>query len=181
MVPFLIMEIGEWENMILGKETIKNLMKNGLVENMVDADIQIQPDGVDLTIGDILVPWDKGVIDFDNSVRHVSGLRRLPPSEDNIYHLVRGNAYVIRIRERINLPKNVAALIKSRSSLIRSCVYIESAVWDPGYSGSGSIILHVGNPYGLDLTTNARICQIVFFEVDADTEGYSGIYQGEGR
>lgn len=167
--------------MILGKETIGNLVKNGLVENMVDANIQIQPDGIDLTIGDILIPWDKGVIDFDNSNRHVSGLHRLPPSEDNIYHLARGNAYVVRIRERVNLPKNVVALIKSRSSLIRSCAYVEGAVWDPGYSGSGPIILHVINPYGLDLTTNARICQMIFFEVDKDTDGYSGTYQGEGR
>jgi len=165
--------------MILGKETIKKLMKDGLVENMVDANIQIQPVGVDLTIGHILIPWEKCVIDFDNSQRHVSGSHALPPTADNIYHLTRGISYIVKLRERVNLPKNIVGLIKSRSSLIRSGIYVESAVWDPGYSGSGPVILHVLNPYGLDLTTNARICQMVFFEVDDKTEGYNGIYQGE--
>jgi len=42
--------------MILGKETIKKLMKDGLVENMVDANVQIQSNGVDLTVGHILIP-----------------------------------------------------------------------------------------------------------------------------
>lgn len=159
--------------MILGKEKIKELMKDGLVENMVDENVQIQPDGVDLTIGDILIPWEKGIIDFDNSKRHISGSHRLPPSEGNIYHLMRGNAYIVKVRERITLPNNIAALVKSRSSLIRSGVYIGSAIFGPGYSGLGQVLLHVLNPYGLDLTTNARICQIVFFEADGETDEYS--------
>ncbi len=165
--------------MILGKKKIMELMKNGLVENMIDANIQIQTHGVDLTIGDILTPWEKGVIDFDNSKRHVSGLHRIPPSNDNFYHLTSSKIYIIRLRERVNLPRNIAALTKSRSSLLRSGAYIESSIWDAGYGGTGYVTLHIGNPYGLDLSTDVRICQMVFFEVDEETEGYSGIYQGE--
>jgi dUTP pyrophosphatase len=165
--------------MILGKEKINELMKDGLVENMVDANVQIQPDGIDLTVGHILIPFGKGFIDFDNSRRHISALQMLHPSEDGIYHLETNISYIVKIRERINLPKNIVALIKSRSSLIRSGAYIESAVWDSGYRGSGLIILHIINPYGLDLTTNARICQMLFFKVDGYTDEYSGIYQDE--
>ena len=62
---------------------------------------------------------------------------------------------------------------------MRSGIYVESAVWDSGYGGKGQVIMHVLNPYGLDLTTDARICQMIFFKVEGDTEGYSGIYQGE--
>ena len=36
--------------MILGKKKITELMKKGLVENMIDANIQIQAYGVDLAI-----------------------------------------------------------------------------------------------------------------------------------
>lgn len=165
--------------MVLCSNSIKELMKIGLVENMVNETIQIQPNGVDLTIGEILIPWEKGIIDFDNSSRHVSGTHRLPPSSDNMYHLSRDVSYIIRIRERVNLPKNIIALIKTRSSLLKSGAYIESAVWDSGYNGNGKVILHVRNPYGLDLTTDARICQMIFLELDCETEGYSGIYQGE--
>lgn len=165
--------------MILGKKKIKELMKNGLVENMVDANIQIQPNGIDLTIGDVLIPWEKGVIDFDNSERHASGLHRIPPSEDDFYHLTKDRIYIIRLREIVNLPKNICALTKSRSSIYRSGAYIESAVWEAGYSGIGYVTLHIGNPYGLDLKSNARICQMIFIEVDEETDGYSGIYQGE--
>ena len=99
---------------MLGKEKIKKFMKDGLVENMVDANIQIQPNGIDLTVGKILIPLDNCFIDFDNSKRRISELYELSPSEDNIYHLKANNIYVVKIREKINLPKNIAALIKSR-------------------------------------------------------------------
>ncbi len=162
---------------MLGKTKIKELIKEGLVENMVDANIQIQPNGVDLTVGHILIPLEKCFIDFDNSKRHISRTNVVPPSEDNIYHLTANNIYIIKLREKINLPKNIAALTRPRSSLMRSGIYIESAVWDSGYRGSGQVMLHVVNPHGLDLTTDARICQMVFFNVEGETEGYSGIYQ----
>lgn len=154
-------------------------MKNGLIENMVDASVQIQSNGVDLTIRDILIPWEKGVVDFDNSNRHISGSHKLPPSDDNMYHMVRDGAYIVRIKEKINLPKNIVGLIKARSSLLRSGAYIESAIWDAGYSGYGQVLLRVTNPYGLDLATNARICQMIFVKTDEETEGYNGMYQGE--
>lgn len=165
--------------MILGKKRIIELMKNGLVENMVDANVQIQAHGIDLTIGDVLIPWEKGVIDFDNSNRHVSGLHRIPPTCDDFYHLTKDRIYVIKLRERVNIPKNIVALTRSRPSMHRSCAYTESAIWEAGYSGIGYVILHVGNPYGLDLATNAKICQMIFIEADEETEGYSGIYQYE--
>jgi dUTP pyrophosphatase len=37
----------------------------------------------------------------------------------------------------------------------------------------------VYNPRGIRLQRNARIIQLVFFELTGETEGYGGAYQGE--
>ena len=71
------------------------------------------------------------------------------------------------------------ALGQPRSSLLRCGVTINMAVWDAGYSGRGQALLTVFNPHGFKLQKNARVAQLVFFQLAAETEGYNGTYQGE--
>ncbi len=96
---------------------------------------------------------------------------------DNI-DLVAGS-YVITFNEIINMPKNVMALGAPRSSLLRCGVTVHMAVWDAGYSGRSQSLMVVYNPYHFRAQRNARIAQLVFFELTEDTEGYNGTYQGE--
>jgi len=37
----------------------------------------------------------------------------------------------------------------------------------------------VYNPQGFRLQKNARVAQIIFFQLTGATEGYRGVYQGE--
>jgi len=53
---------------------------------------------------------------------------------------------------------------------------IDNAVWDSGYTGTGSFMLTVHNPEGIEIKENARVNQIVFAEIDDLEEGYSGRY-----
>ncbi|MEZ4496947.1 MAG: deoxyuridine 5'-triphosphate nucleotidohydrolase, partial [Thermomicrobiales bacterium] len=69
-----------------------------------------------------------------------------------------------------------------RSSIARSGAAIHTAVWDAGYSGRSTSLLHVINPDGLRLQRNARVTQLVFMTLSETTEhGYAGIYQNENR
>ena len=88
-------------------------------------------------------------------------------------------AYVITFNEIVNLPKNVMALGAPRSSLLRCGVTVHTAVWDAGYSGRSQSLMVVYNPFHFRVQRNARIAQLVFFELTEETEGYSGAYQGE--
>ena len=71
------------------------------------------------------------------------------------------------------------ALATPRSSLLRCGVTVNTAVWDAGYSGRSQSLLVVYNPGGFRLQRNARIVQLVFFQLSGETEGYNGTYQGE--
>ena len=80
----------------------------------------------------------------------------------------------------INLPTDVMALGRPRSSLLRSGVTVGTAVWDPGYQGRSQCLFVVHNNAGFRLERNARIIQLVFFHLDSPSEmGYQGIYQNE--
>ena len=89
-------------------------------------------------------------------------------------------SYLVTFNEIVHLPKNIVALGRPRSSLLRCGVTIHSAVWDAGYSGRSQSLMVVYNPAGLRLQRNARILQLVFFLLDQEvSQGYSGRFQGE--
>ena len=87
--------------------------------------------------------------------------------------------YSITYNEIVNLPGNVMALATPRSSLLRCGVTVNTAVWDAGYSGRSQSLMVVYNPQGIRLQKDARIVQLVFFQLTGETRGYDGTYQGE--
>jgi len=87
--------------------------------------------------------------------------------------------YLVRFNETVNMPLDLAAIGKPRSSLLRMGAFMVSAVWDPGYRGRSISLLAVGNPRGIRIKRGARIIQLVFIKVLGETTGYQGIYQGE--
>ncbi len=151
-----------------------------LVDGILDPDAQITPNGVDLTVAEVAwIAADRpGRLDFDNSAR------RLPDTEVIAWKkgglVLPPGAYVIRYAERVNLPHDVLALGRPRSSLLRCGAYLGSAVWDAGYSGRGQGLLVVYHPAGLELVERARILQLIFFRLKGKTAGYRGDFQGEG-
>ena len=89
--------------------------------------------------------------------------------------------YLVTFNEAVNLPPDLMALGRPRSSLLRSGVALHTAVWDAGYRGRSQSLLTVHHPAGFRLQRNARLAQLVFFRLSTPpTEGYQGRYQGEG-
>jgi dUTP pyrophosphatase len=151
-----------------------------LVEGMLDPRLQVTPNGVDLTAAEVAWIRDDvpGRLDFDNSTRRLPETEAVPWREGRL--VLPPGAYLVRYAERVNLPRDVLALGKPRSSLLRCGAHLGSAVWDAGYSGRGQGLLVVLNYAGLELTERARVLQLVFFRLGGKTEGYRGGYQGEG-
>jgi dUTP pyrophosphatase len=167
---------------MLNKEEIKRLIEEkNLIEGCISQDKQLTPNGLDLTIGSISVFDAAGALDFSNKERAVPPTKEILPQKNSPgdtygwWHLARG-AYKIRTNESVNLPDNLVALAFSRTSLLRMGAFTQHGVWDAGFKGKGEFILVVGNPAGVKLKQNARIVQLVFFEV-ARTEEYKGIYK----
>ncbi len=170
---------------MLNREEIIAAVKAGkLVEDYIDLDAQVTPNGFDLTAKEI---WDFkscGALDFSNKERVIPESLALKPKkikpEDKFgwWHLKQG-VYKAVTNEVVNIPKDLTALALPRSSLLRMGATVHTAVWDAGFCGRSEFVLSVMNPKGLKLKQNARIAQLIFWDIKEVKEGYQGIYQGK--
>jgi dUTP pyrophosphatase len=165
---------------VLSGRDIKHLIeqKPPLIEGFIDLGQQLQTNGFDLTLRDIATLEDAGQIGIDNNQRRLPELSLLTFDGTGAMELKPGS-YLITYNEIVHLPKNIMALGRTRSSLLRCGVNIGTAVWDAGYSGRSQSLLMVHNPRGFRVCKNARILQLVFMTLTGETEGYSGKYQNE--
>jgi len=133
---------------------------------------QVQPNGVDLTLGAVFEQISAGRIERgDKTV----GDRREIAADDGTYHLDPGG-YVVAYAERVAIPEEHVGFLYPRSSLLRNSCMLNTAVWDAGYEGRGEGLLEVHHP--IELEEGARIAQLVLAAADhADT--YDGSYQRE--
>jgi len=165
---------------ILSKQDIYRLLQQQppLIEDYINLEEQVQPNGIDLTLREVALLQSSGKIAVSNSQRLVSDLAPLVFDGLGFIDLIPG-AYIITYNEIVHLPKNVMALARPRSSLLRCGVTVDTAVWDAGYSGRSQSLMVVYNPQGFRLQRNARMVQLVFLRLTRKTEGYRGAYQRE--
>ncbi len=169
---------------VLDRSTIRRLIDGAppLLSEYVNLSQQLQPNGFDLTVrtvarfADAGPPGQMGISDAD---RRLSETAELPVDGGGWWTLEAG-PYLITLNEIVSLPKWLMALVRPRSSLLRSGVAIHTAVWDAGYAGRSQALLNVHHPQGFRLQQNARVAQMVFIPLaKADAVGYAGRYQME--
>jgi dUTP pyrophosphatase len=153
-----------------------------LVDGFVDRDTQIQMDGVDFTLKEVArFGAEPGAVDFDNRERRTPATEPLEPDASGWWHLTPGPYWIV-YNEVVTIPADMFALARTRSSLLRSGAQIGTALWDSGYSGRSGSLLVVHHPAGIRLKRDARVIQIIFFELDAPAEKtYAGRYQNENK
>jgi dUTP pyrophosphatase len=165
---------------VLSREELRAALatRPPLVED-VDQAAQLQPNGIDLRVERVQRLTTRAVFGAADTAREPAARDDVTVDRDGWWDLAPG-VYVITYRERVNLPPDLTALLRPRSSLLRSGVTVHGAVWDAGYSGRGEGLLSVLNESGYRLQRGARVAQLVFFRLSSATlEGYAGRYQGE--
>ena len=168
--------------MKLNNEQLREAVEQGLVENFIDLETQLTPNGFDLTAKEIHRFKDSGKLDFSNSEREipdtekVEAQRKDEGDEYGWWHLEPG-AYKIKTNEIVDLPEDVIGFAYPRSSLLRMGCTIENGVWDAGFRGTSEFLLIVENEDGVDIKENARVNHIVFEKIESTEQGYEGRYQ----
>jgi dUTP pyrophosphatase len=167
-------------NGILSRNDIRKLIQHTqpLVEEYINLEQQLQPNGFDITLREIASLDTAGQIACDNAQRQLPDLTPLEFDKNGFEELIPGN-YLITYNEIVHIPTNLMAFGRPRSSLLRCGVSIGTAVWDAGYSGRSQSLLIVYNSRGFKVQKNARVAQLVFMSLSAETEGYAGKYQNE--
>ncbi len=167
---------------VLGREGILELIKapEPLVDGYLDLDAQLQPNGFDLTLREVLQFASAGGTGPVREPAVLPQYKGIPFDSDGYLHLSAGGAYLVTFNEVVGLPRHVMALARPRSSLLRSGVAIHTAVWDAGYRGRSQALMTVYNPSGYRVAKGARLLQIVFIYLARPVEdGYVGRFQGE--
>lgn len=186
--------------MILSDQTIRYMIKTGVLSIDPMCDKTIQPASIDLRIGDQFL--------FPKTKQTGSKLEKEYTSTDdsgNIFHQKYSSNGVLSLKDKIEyskikspeiglppkcfalattmeyikLPKNIGAIIQGRSSIGRAGLFIENAGWiDPGFEGQITLELYNANNSHLMIQAGIRVCQLILFEIDkVPTNLYNGKYQ----
>ena len=167
----------------LNRDEIERLIKErNLIEDYLNLEIQITPNGFDLTAGGIFEFDTQGALDFSNKERQVPEgkevlLQREKPQDKFGWWNLKKGIYKIRTNEVINLPRDLIAIAFPRTSLLRMGAFTVHGVWDAGFMGKSEFVLVVENIHGIRLKQNARIAQLAFLRIKETKAGYEGIYQ----
>lgn len=146
------------------------------VRGMTDADAQVQPAGVDLTVAEVFRPSEEAVGKLTQDRKEIADRKRVAPvGESDMYQLDRG-AYIVVYGEELAIPEDAVGYVYPRSSLMRNFSMLHTAVWDPGYEGRGEALLEVNHP--IEIEQGARIAQIVLCDAESDSQ-YTGSYHEE--
>ena len=171
----------QMQGAVLGREDLLKLIvgEQRLLSNYLDLEQQVQPNGVDLSLQTVSAIHGQGILAADNAGRVLPDVEPLPFDDAGFVTLGPG-VYQVVFNEIVNLPKDMMAFGRPRSSLCRCGVTLHTAVWDAGYNGRSTSLLNVANPSGFRVQRDARLLQLVFIKLAREVaEGYRGIYQGE--
>lgn len=168
--------------MLNRQDILELIQKNSLIQDYIDLETQLTPNGFDLTAAAIFKFDTAGALDFSNKERVLSVASEIMPQKENAkdkfgwWHLQKG-VYKVKTNETVNLPNDLVALAFPRTSLLRMGGFTHHGVWDAGFIGRGEFILAVENPHGIKLKQNARVAQLIFLPITETAQGYRGIYQ----
>ena len=165
----------------LDRDSIEHMIEGSppLLEDFLSLEAQLQPNGFDMTVREVLQLTNPGAVGTEESSRVLSETTVMKFGPCDWLKLDSG-PYLVTFNEVINLPLDVMALGRPRSSLLRSGVAVHTAVWDAGYHGRSQALLVVYHPDGYRIQRDARLMQLVFFQLESSTSrGYQGHFQSE--
>lgn len=169
--------------MLLNRDELRALIEDeNLIIGYPHLETQLQPNGFDVTAGEIHTFDGRGKLDFSNDEREIPESTPIDPvkqdpDDDYGWWALEPGAYKIVMNERVDIPNHLAGIAFPRSSLLRMGAYTQNAFWDGGYTGGGEFLLRVRNPEGIEIKENARVNQIGFVYMQETADGYDGQYQ----
>ena len=166
---------------LLDRDSISALILGAspLITNLTDLEEQLQPNGIDLTLMEVRELTSSGSIGKDSQQRILSDGKIVAFDKHGWVRLSQGS-YLITFNEICNLPLDLMALGKPRSSLLRSGVTINTAIWDAGYKGRSQSLLTIFNPNGFEIQQDSRLMQLIFVRLEKlASMGYQGRFLNE--
>lgn len=175
---------------VLGIHKVLELIKfDKLIENLGARDIN-NPEGVgvDLRMGEAHRIIEGGAfIEADGTAglgkrkgvktEMIAKFREDSETQEEI-EIKPGEYLLISTIESINTPKNLMPMVYSRSSLFRAGLLLLVTKTDPGYRGTLTMGLRNLSEFPVRLQMGARVCNVVFYQIEGEGVEYRGQHQG---
>jgi len=160
-------------------ELLKLVKEEKLVEGLCERELQ-NPEGAgfDLRVGEAFIMKD-GETFLGETERHTPETQSVAKygTEKSVVLKPR-DFLLVKTIEKTNLPFDIAALIRPRSTLQRCGIGLFTAPISPGYSGELTFgMCNLGkNDFRLEM--GARIAHVLFFRTGKNFSSYRGQWQG---
>jgi deoxycytidine triphosphate deaminase len=98
---------------------------------------------------------------------------------DGVFTIKPGDYLLFQTIEQINLPANLFAYIRPRTTLIRSGIPLETAFVSPNYQGRLTVGMKHQGLMDVEIQMGFRILCIAFFPIEGNAVPYRGVWQGD--
>jgi deoxycytidine triphosphate deaminase len=160
---------------VIGYDKILELIEKKMLIEDVDEN-NVQPSGVDLRVKTVYRLKNGGYIGVKN--RQTPNVDVVSDKVGDKVVLEPNEFVLVETMEKVNMPKDLLALILPRSSLFRCGVSLHTAVVDPGFVGTLTFGMKNLSEHPFEIEIGSKIGQIVFEEVKGNDKLYNGKYQG---
>jgi len=160
--------------------TKKNVMKP-LVEYLGTDQIDgIEGTTVDLRLGAVYKPVGTACLMRESRVTpEIDRLMDITDTPDGVFTVKPGDYLLFQTIEQINMPSNLFAYIRPRTTLIRSGIPLETAFVSPNYQGKLTVGMKHQGLMDVDIQMGFRILCIAFFPIEGNAVPYRGVWQGD--
>ncbi len=159
-----------------GANTKKPLVA-GLGSDQVEG---IEGTTVDLRLGAIFKPFGAARLLRESRVTpEIEKLMDIEDQPDGIYTVKPGDYLLFQTIETVNMPHDLFAYIRPRTTMIRSGIPLETAFVSPNYQGRLTVGMKHQGLADVEIQMGFRILCIAFYPIDGEAVPYRGVWQGD--
>ena len=167
--------------MFLGvDQLLKRVEENKLVEDLSERELT-NPEGAgfDLRLSEVFTISGKGFLGVtERETAPAESVAVFDPNKTTSIDIKPGDFYLVKTIEKVNMPDDLLAVFKPRSTMQRMGLFLRTAQVAPGYSGELTFALKNVGPVTVKLELGARIVHIMFTEIKGSSNLYRGQWQG---
>ncbi len=167
--------------MILGPKILLQLVKEiQLVEHLSERELT-NPEGAgfDLRLGEVYrISGDAFLGETHRKTAEIELVEQYVEGETKSFTFQPGDFFLVKTIESFNLPQDLTANFKPRSTTFRSGLFLRTGNVAPGYSGPVTFGMKNEGPIPVTIEMGARFCHVQFEEVKGGGSMYRGQWQG---
>ena len=145
--------------MILGHSELTKLIKTDNLITGLSARDQKDPEGCvfDLQLSKIYELKGRAFLGIDErETPELVEVASYDPQKRSSFIFKPGNYYMVKTVEVVNMPENIAAVVKPRTTTFRSGLYLRAGFINPGYSGTLDFAIKNEGPIDVEIELGAR-------------------------